>query len=65
MAEGYDAEKDVDDVDPAKSKAVLIIKELIEALPFPAIANDWQHEEIRCIAMNDHYVENRTALENF
>lgn len=63
MAEGYlDAEKDVD---PAKSKAVLIVKELIEALPFPAIANDWQHEEIRCIAMNDHYVENQNCPREF
>eukprot|EP00438_Fugacium_kawagutii_P004325 Skav220057 [mRNA] locus=scaffold1709:5302:27213:- [translate_table: standard] len=63
MAEGYvDAEKDVD---PARSKAVQIIKELIESLPFPAIANDWQHEEIRCIAMNDHYVENQNCPREF
>ena len=63
MAEGYqEAETDSD---PARSKAVKVIKELIESLPFPAIANDWQCEEIRCIAMNDHYVENQNCPREF
>eukprot|EP00913_Durusdinium_trenchii_P022233 g20892.t1 len=63
MAEGYRDDSEL--ADPAHLKATQVIKDLIEALPFPAIANDWQTEEIKCVAMNDHYVENQNCPRDF
>lgn len=48
-----------------QSAVVQMMKEWIESLPFPAIANDWQSEEITCIAMNDHYVKDQNCPREF
>jgi hypothetical protein len=40
----------------SKPFAVQCIQEVVEACPFPVIANDWELSEIKCCAMNDHYV---------
>ncbi|CAJ1459470.1 unnamed protein product [Effrenium voratum] len=64
MAAGYRDAKEPD-IDPGWDKAIQVIKDWIESLPFPAIANDWQREEITCVAMNDHYVENQNCPREF
>mmetsp|Transcript_86223 Transcript_86223/g.155311 ORF Transcript_86223/g.155311 Transcript_86223/m.155311 type:complete len:432 (-) Transcript_86223:557-1852(-) len=39
--------------------AAKVIQDVVESAPFPLIANDWQSCEITCLAMNDHYVQDK------
>jgi len=42
-----------------KAAALECITRIIDACPFPAIANDWEMPEIKCVAMNQHYVDHK------
>lgn len=43
----------------SKSSALQCIANVIDACPFPALANDWGLAEIKCCAVNSHYEENK------
>jgi len=51
--------------DPSKVLALQCIEEVIEACPFPALANDWGLAEIKCCAMNNHYTESKKCPKEY